>query len=163
LSGNDNRVKEPHQSEGESENVVVLRPPLSVRLLAMCILVPVAAFFAVVAVGAILQSASNWPSTLIVLTLACVVGLLAVHTWRRRISAQDHTLIIYGLRRRQMPLSTVAEIRMTPSRSYPRLLLVSFIGTGGQVLFQLPPIWDLNAVASWAEGLHIPFARGRPA
>ncbi len=145
----------------ESEDAFVLRPPISVRVLAVCILAPGAAFFSLVAVASTLQDLRNWPIALVALALAGVVSVIAIHTLRRGISAQNGILTIHGLRRRQIPLSTVANIQMTPSRSYPGLLLLTFVGLDGQILGQLPPLWDLNAVASWAERVPIPFSRER--
>jgi len=143
------------------EDGFVLRPPISVRMLAVCILAPSAAFFTLVAVATTLQDLGNWPVALVALALAGVVGVIAVQTLRRGISAQNGILTIHGLWRKQIPLSTVAKIQMTPSRSYPGLLLLTFVGSNGRILGQLPPLWDLNAVASWAEGVPILFSRER--
>jgi hypothetical protein len=143
------------------EDGFVLRPPISVRALAVGILAPSATFFTLVAVASTLQDLRNWPIALVELALAGVVSLIAVQTLRRGISAQNGILTIHGLRRNQIPLSTVAKIQMTPSRSYPGLLLLTFVRSDGKILGQLPPLWDLNAVASWAERVPIPFSRER--
>jgi hypothetical protein len=132
-----------------------------VRVLAVCILAPSAAFFTLVSVASTLQDLRNWPIALVALALAGVVSVIAVQTLKRGISAQNGMLTIHALRRKQIPLSTVAKIQMTPSRSYPGLMLLTFVGSDGQILGQLPPLWDLNAVASWAERVPIPFSRER--
>ena len=143
------------------EDGFVLRPPISVRVLAVCILAPSAAFFSLIAVASTLQDLRNWPAAFVALASAGLVSVIAVQTLRRGISAQNCILTIHGLRRKQIPLSAVAKIQMTPSRSYPGLLLLTFVGSDGKILGQLPPLWDLNAVASRAEGVPIPFSRER--
>ena len=136
-----------------------MKPPVSVRVLAICIIAPSVAFFSVVAVGGILQGATNWLVTFVLIALACALILLAIETMRRGISIQNGMLVIHGLRRKELPISAVVQIRMTPSRSYPGLQLVSFIGMDGRVIGQLPPLWDVTAVASWAERVPIPSPR----
>ena len=134
----------------------MLRPPISVRVFFVILLSPVAAFFALVGFESILVG--GWPAGLV----ALVVVLLEIHTWTRAMSIQDGMLTIHGLRRRQIPLASISRIGMTPSRAYPGLQLVSMIGTDGKPLYQLAPIWDRRAVASWAERIPIPFGPAGP-
>jgi hypothetical protein len=134
---------------------------MSVRVLAVCILGPSVAFLSVIAVGAIVQSANNWPSTVVVAVMACVIALVLINALTNGISTQNGMLVIHGLRRKQMPLSAIAELRKTPSK-YPGLQLLGFIGTDGQILCQLLPIWDVNTVASWAARVGIQFVGDSP-
>ena len=76
-------------------------------------------------------------------------------------SIQNGMLTIHGLRRRQIPVASISRIAMTPSRTYPGLELVSIIGSDGRTLYQLAPIWDRRAVASWAERIPILFGPER--
>jgi hypothetical protein len=138
----------------------MLRPPISVRVFFVILLSPVAAFFALVGFESILVG--GWPAGLLVMGLACFVILLVIHTWIRAMSIQDGMLTIHGLRRRQIPVGSISRIGMTPSRTYPGLQLVSIIGTDGKPLYQLAPIWDRRAVASWAERIPIPFGPAGP-
>jgi hypothetical protein len=138
----------------------MLRPPISVRVFFVILLSPVAAVFAFGGFESIL--AGGWPAGLLIMGLAGVVVLLEIHTLRTAMSIQDGMLTIHGLRRRQIPLGSISRIGMTPSRTYPGLQLVSIIGTDGKTLYQLAPIWDRRAVASWAERIPIPFGPAGP-
>jgi hypothetical protein len=150
-------VTGPIQSPRSASYGVVLRPSLGVRIAAVAFLGLIAALFALVGIEGI--RIGSWPGTLVGIALACGLGLGAIHNWTTGISIEDRILVIHGLRPRRIPLSDVAQLKMSPSQSIPGLQMLSFIGTDGGVLWQLSPLWDVGTVASWAERVPIRFVR----